>query len=123
MSSHLFFFYIPLILKDSATFTCISGGILRRTSLIRDEGENNFQIREQRHVDLPSRLFDWRLSEDGLNFAYGGDEVDVSLWNTERAFQTTNSADPPQATLKRRKKDQDLYPGEVWRARNVSLST
>jgi len=112
-----------LLTLNSTTFTCTSGGTLRRTSLIRDEVDNskNFRVDAQNHVDLPSRLCDWRLSEDGLNFAYGGDEVDVSLWNTDRAFQTANSAElnASQSTLKRRRKNQDLYPGEVWRARNV----
>jgi hypothetical protein len=120
-------FYPPSTLHDSTTFTCTSNGILRRTSLISDEGNDSkiFQIHEQSHLDLPSRLYDWRLSDDGQNFAYGGDEVDLSLWNTDRAFQTAASADPSvsQSSLKRRKKNHDLYPGEIWRARNVSFPT
>ena len=101
--------------------------MLRKTSFLRDEGDplRNFQIHEQSHTALPSRLCDWRMAENGLNFAYGGDEVDLSLWSTERAFQTTSSSDPTpsHSNLKRRKKNQDLYPGEVWRARNVSFSS
>ena len=122
----LCYFIIRWPLHDSTTFTCTSGGILQKSSLISSEGDNSksFQI-EQSHLDLPSRLYDWRLSEDGLNFAYGGDEVEVSLWNTDRAFQTSNCADQSvsQSNLKRRKKNHDLYPGEIWRARNVSIST
>ena len=98
--------------------------MLGRTTLIRDEegSSKNFRVHERAYATLANRLCDWRLSEDGLNFAYGGDEVDTSQWNTDRAFQTTDSPNlnVSQSILKKRKRSQDLCPGEVWRARNVS---
>lgn len=71
---------------------------------------------------LPSRLCDWRLSHDRQTFAYGGDEVEVSVWNTERAF-ISPSEGVATGTLanggKKRKRNDALFPGEVWRAKNV----
>jgi ribosome biogenesis protein NSA1 len=71
---------------------------------------------------LPSRLCDWRLSHDRQAFAYGGDEVEVSLWDTERAFTSpseTVAAGTPANGGKKRKQSDALFPGEVWRAKNV----
>lgn len=63
---------------------------------------------------LPTRLCAWRLDSGQKTFAYGGDEVDVSVWDTERAFQS------PVPDSKKRKRT-DLFPAEVWRAKNVSF--
>lgn len=68
---------------------------------------------------LPSRLTDWRLAEDGKTFAYAGDEVDLSVWDTDLAFSTQTSAPATAAPTKKRKRNEDLFPGEIWRARNV----
>lgn len=70
---------------------------------------------------LPSRLCDWRLSSNCQTFAYGGDEVEVSLWDTERAFAppSESSAKGAPANSKKRKQSDTLFPGEVWRAKNV----
>lgn len=68
------------------------------------------------------RLKAWRLSPTGDNFAYGGDEVDLSLWDTERAFHSTTSGTSETTTssnAKKRKRENDLLPGEIWRAKNV----
>jgi ribosome biogenesis protein NSA1 len=57
------------------------------------------------------------MSPNQETFAYGGDEVDLSVWDMEQAFsprpQTTESEN------KKRKRDA-LFPGEVWRGKNVS---
>lgn len=71
---------------------------------------------------IPSRLCDWRLSHDRQTFAYGGDEVEVSLWDTERAFCSPSesaAAGTPANGGKKRKQSDALFPGEVWRAKNV----
>ncbi|KAG1756299.1 uncharacterized protein EDB91DRAFT_1091781 [Suillus paluster] len=65
---------------------------------------------------------DWRLSHDHQTFAYGGDEVEVSLWDTERAFASpseSSARDTPVNGSKKRKQGDALFPGEVWRAKNV----
>ena len=68
------------------------------------------------------RLCEWRLSDDARYFAYGGEEVEMSVWDTEKAFSSTR--DPPldigSVESKKRKRGDQLLPGEVWRARNVS---
>lgn len=72
---------------------------------------------------LPSRLCDWKLSDDSKTFAYGGDEVDLSVWDTELSFsaQPTNTK-PTEGGSKKRKRNDDLFPAEIWRARNVKPS-
>lgn len=71
---------------------------------------------------LPTRLRDWKLSEDETKFVYGGDEVDASIWSTELSFQSPNESvgreDGPSG--KKRKRDDSLLPAELWRAKNVS---
>ncbi|KAF9069690.1 hypothetical protein BDP27DRAFT_1325203 [Rhodocollybia butyracea] len=71
-------------------------------------------------TSLPTRLCDWRLSENQETFAYGGDEVDLSVWNTERAFHNRFDDLSSSTTTQKRKRDGTLFPGEVWRAKNVS---
>ena len=70
------------------------------------------------------RLCSWRLSPSSETFAYGGNEVDLSVWDTERAFATTDDASQtddaqPPSGGKKRKRGGDLLPAEVWRAKNV----
>jgi ribosome biogenesis protein NSA1 len=70
---------------------------------------------------IPTHLRDWRLSPDQETFAYGGDEVDLSVWNTELAF-SPRSEHPASTTVtsaKKQKRDSALLPGELWRAKNV----
>ena len=56
------------------------------------------------------------MSPDRDTFAYGGDEVDLSVWDTEKAF----SARPQdESTVPKKRKRNELLPGEIWRARNV----
>lgn len=67
------------------------------------------------------RLCEWRLSPDGKSFAYGGDEVELSLWDTEKAFSQPQEAVPQNASTdtKKRKRSDQLLPGELWKAKNV----
>jgi hypothetical protein len=60
------------------------------------------------------------LSSDAMTFAYGGDEVELSVWNTESAFHPrTEDLNKSAAASKKRKRDNELFPGEIWRAKNV----
>ncbi|KAF9005604.1 hypothetical protein BDQ17DRAFT_1239871 [Cyathus striatus] len=108
---------IGLALTDTAVYTCTSNGALRWTSIA--------QFSESQSVSLPNRLFDWKLSTSTDFFAYGGDEVDVSVWNVERAFQHTSevvkspASDSTSAGSKKRKRNDTLFPGEIWRAKNL----
>jgi ribosome biogenesis protein NSA1 len=75
------------------------------------------------------RLCDFHIGPGQTSFAYGGDEVDLSLWDAERAFSSPSSAHTSIAQgssqpEKKRKKpsSNDLLAGEVWRAKNVRTS-
>ncbi|KAI6036628.1 hypothetical protein BKA83DRAFT_670281 [Pisolithus microcarpus] len=91
-------FFIGLAISENTVFSCTSHGALRLSNL------------------------DWGCNKE--TFAYGGDEVDLSVWNTERAFQASASSEdasstPPNNTKKRKRANDALFPGEVWRAKNV----
>jgi len=66
------------------------------------------------HATVPCRLLDWRLSSNEETFAYGGYEVDLSVWNIERAFTRADSFTKLQMT-----KSEELFPCEIYRAKNV----
>lgn len=68
-------------------------------------------------TSLPTRLSGWRLYQD--TFAYGGDEVDLSVFETERAFQNPIDVLASTTAAKKRKRNDVLFPGEIWRAKNV----
>ncbi|KAI0807128.1 WD40-repeat-containing domain protein [Fomes fomentarius] len=107
--------FVGLSATDSAVYSCTSNGALRLTKVGQDGSEPASSL-----AALPMRLCDWRLSEGGRVFAYGGNEVELSLWDTEKAFAIKQAAvDSPAATeSKKRKRDQYL-PGELWRAKNL----
>ena len=71
------------------------------------------------------RLTEWRLAANGETFAYAGDEVELSVWDTERAFsegvrKASVGAAEAASQLKKRKRSEQMLPAEVWRAKNVS---
>ena len=73
------------------------------------------------------RLCTWHLSPDSSTFAYGGNEVDLSVWDIERTFQSeATGSQGSQAessnAAKKRKRGGDLFPAEIWRAKNVRPS-
>jgi hypothetical protein len=66
------------------------------------------------------RLKTWQLGPGGNTFVYGGDEVEASLWDVARAFSIpAGEAAVGAKDAKKRKRGDDLLPGEVWRAKNV----
>ena len=64
------------------------------------------------------RLCEWRTAPDGKTFCYGGDEVELSVWDLESAFTPKQPA-PQSEVTKKRKRGNDLLPGEIWRAKNA----
>ena len=104
----------------SAAFTCTSSGILCRKIL--DLGDHSIESQSIRTdcAGLPNRLYDWKISANRETFAYGGDEVDLSVWATELAFKSHPTESPqPSGLTKKRKRNEELFPAEIWRARNV----
>ncbi|KAF5391308.1 hypothetical protein D9757_001933 [Collybiopsis confluens] len=103
--------YIGLQCTPKHVFSCTSNGALRMTPV---SVQNSDPLPTHSNALLPTRLCDWRLSVELDTFAYGGDEVSLSVWNTERAFQ--NQLQEPSSS---KRKHQSLFPGEVWRAKNA----
>ncbi|KAI0256903.1 hypothetical protein BJV78DRAFT_316372 [Lactifluus subvellereus] len=72
------------------------------------------------------RLCEWRLAPEGKTFAYGGDEVELSVWDLEAAFApkqqpaVAQMPSQPETSRKRKRRGDDLLPGELWRAKNVA---
>ena len=99
-----------------SVLSCTANGALRRTRAAEGQVEADIAA-------LPARLCDWKLASNGDAFTYGGDEVEVSLWDTEKAFAAPPVvvSEPAPPAGKKRKRNDVLLPGEIWRAKNVSL--
>jgi ribosome biogenesis protein NSA1 len=77
-------------------------------------------LKESEKASVPTRLTSFQLSHTGSTFAYGGDEIDLSVWSVSRAFGA--SADPKSSTDTqgtKRKNKAVLFPAETWRAKNL----
>ncbi|KAH9934804.1 uncharacterized protein B0H18DRAFT_1082581 [Fomitopsis serialis] len=85
--------YVGLSLSENRVFSCTSNGALRSTTL----GEGDSAFSAQTSV-LPMRLCEWRLSPDSRTFAYGGDEVELSVWDTETRPQHLPHIPPPSSS-------------------------
>ncbi|KEP54412.1 hypothetical protein V565_018140 [Rhizoctonia solani 123E] len=102
--------------------TCTNNGRLRLSHSFTKPTDSGTPI--DLVASLPMRLNDIRLSSSYSSLAYGGEEVDLSVWDIERTF-----SDKPQSTdeagKKRKKGKNELMYAEVWRAKqlpNDSLS-
>ncbi len=108
-----------LILVLSGVYSCTSNGALRLTKLSREaDGGLHSEL-----AALPMRLAEWRLAPNQQTFAYAGDEVELSVWDTERAFsagpQEAGSSKNNDSESKKRKRSEQLLSNEIWRAKNV----
>lgn len=70
-------------------------------------------------ASLPMRLNDMRLSPSFSSLTYGGNEVDLSVWDVERTF-SEKPPTPGKVGSKRKKGKGDLMYAEIWRAKQVS---
>ncbi|EMD38503.1 hypothetical protein CERSUDRAFT_123112 [Gelatoporia subvermispora B] len=95
-------------------YTCTSNGALRLTPVEQNDASSSTT------AVLPTRLRDWKLSHDGSTFAYGGDEVELSVWSIDGAFTAPASSASSTAEPRKRKRSEQLLPGEIWRAKNVA---
>ncbi|KAF8350748.1 hypothetical protein F5887DRAFT_1269500 [Amanita rubescens] len=103
--------FVGLSASARNVLSCTSNGALRMVTL--PEQNLDTSSTSSRTATLPMRLRDWKLSEDETKFIYGGDEVDVSMWSTELSFQSPEES-------KKRKRNDSLFPAELWRAKNVA---
>ncbi|KIL69706.1 hypothetical protein M378DRAFT_184111 [Amanita muscaria Koide BX008] len=110
--------FIGLAVTKGTAFSCTSNGALRVVDITR-EGSEASPV-SSKNATLPIRLRDWKLSDDATKFIYGGDEVDVSLWDTELAFQAVEPKKREGGLLGKKRTRNDLFPGELWRAKNVA---
>ncbi|KAF6765160.1 WD40-repeat-containing domain protein [Ephemerocybe angulata] len=108
-------YFVGLTASTSAVYSCTSNGALRRATFSTESSS----ITQEDKGSLPTRLRDWKLSSDAKNFAYGGEEVDLSVWDAELAFQAQPTAEASNATGKKRRRADTLFHGEVWRAKNL----
>ncbi|KAF8590577.1 hypothetical protein K439DRAFT_1644695 [Ramaria rubella] len=109
--------YVGLdVTSNNRIVSCTDTGHLRLTDVAEDRTVCS------QTTTLPTRLCDWILSDDSGSFAYGGEEVEVSLWDLSRAFNTSRRLLPNIAMGKRRRKENKsaLIDGEIWRAKNVN---
>ncbi|KAN0112129.1 hypothetical protein V8E52_007869 [Russula decolorans] len=109
--------YVGLAASDAGVYSCTSNGALRLTRL-GEPGTEPWQT-----AVLPMRLCEWRLAPDNATFSYGGDEVELSVWDLETAFAPKQQPPQPQPESpgsKKRKRASELLPGELWRAKNVA---
>ncbi|KAF9500916.1 WD40 repeat-like protein [Pleurotus eryngii] len=109
--------FVGLAFSNDTVYSCTSNGALRRISL--PEASSADPTPTHQLAALPSNLHAWRMSPDSETFAYGGDEVDLSIWNVEQAFAGRSNFKSDNATSKKRKRNAELLPGEIWRANNV----
>jgi len=111
--------HVGLSIRDTGIYSCTSSGHVRRTALPDSATEGA-------KVSVPTRLTSFEVSPSGSSFAYGGDEVDLSIWDSVQAFsspseksKTSSSEDASQGTKRKTKTKTDLFPGEIWRAKNL----
>ncbi|KAF5357795.1 hypothetical protein D9756_001616 [Leucocoprinus leucothites] len=110
--------YIGLAASENKIYSCSTNGALQLTTILDPTFET---MPTHQRSSLPMRLRDWKLSPNAETFAYGGDEVELSVWNTEAAFQVrTEDLNKSAAASKKRKQNNELFPGEIWRAKNVA---
>ncbi|KAG9019563.1 hypothetical protein FRB90_000471 [Tulasnella sp. 427] len=116
--------FIGLSISSRGTYSCTSRGLLRLQPFDADS-ETSEEVPQAPSLttNLPMRLKDWRLAPNETHFVYGGDEVEVSLRDTEKALtesvKTSEEAINPGKKRKERKDKIKLLHGEVWRAQNV----
>ncbi|KAL5490491.1 hypothetical protein ACEPAI_5324 [Sanghuangporus weigelae] len=112
--------FVGLDLSSKGLFWCTSNGALGHSVLEPNAEEASPSFRK---ATLPMPLCSWSLSPDASSFAYGGNEVDLSVSDTERTFQETLEAQeiPSEKsnTTKKIKRGGDLFPAEIWRAKNL----
>ncbi|THU90702.1 hypothetical protein K435DRAFT_968533 [Dendrothele bispora CBS 962.96] len=107
--------FVGLAISNNNVFSCTSNGALRRTRI----GETSETTEASDTVSVPTRLLDWKLSPTCKTFAYGGDEVDLSIWNVERSLQSPPDKQLEPTSNKRKRSKDTLFPTEEWRAKNV----
>ncbi|QRV86133.1 hypothetical protein RhiJN_14151 [Ceratobasidium sp. AG-Ba] len=72
-------------------------------------------------ASLPMRLNEIRISPSFTSLAYGGNEVDLSVWDIERTFseKSTLTSSNDTSGKKRKKGKADLMYAEIWRAKQL----
>ncbi|KAJ3573963.1 hypothetical protein NP233_g2088 [Leucocoprinus birnbaumii] len=107
--------YVGLATHEKNVYSCTSNGALQLTTISDLDSESD---PAHQRTYLPMRLHDWKLSPDAKTFTYGGDEVELSVWDTEAAFNPrTEDLNNSAAASKKRKRNNELFPGEIWRAK------
>ncbi|PVG02810.1 hypothetical protein CPB86DRAFT_811387 [Serendipita vermifera] len=104
--------WVGLDLNPLGIIQCTGHGKARITSI------NSENAPDTHTCAVPMNIRHLKGSASGKHFAYAGREVNLSVWDTERAFQTPITAESAPTQKRPRAADQ-LFPGEIWRAKNV----
>lgn len=107
----------------SGVIQCTQKGHIRLTSVLsadpsNDAGDN---CKTDTHTcNVPMGIRHFKATHSGAQFAYAGKEVNLSLWNTELAFASgKQSAKEHIVKASKKRGRESLFPGEIWRAKNV----
>lgn len=101
----------------SGVLQCTQEGYLRLTTLNKETTSTNTY-----EGSVPMGIRHFKASNSGNYFAYAGKEVNLSVWNTEQAFSSQSSGTKAKDEGKRARSGEQLFKGEIWRAKNVGPS-
>lgn len=96
--------FVGLAFSEAGLYSCTSTGILR----LNDQQISPFHLDKKQTSTLPNRLAQWRLADDATHFAYGGDEVEISLWNIQSSSETWRAKNVPNDNLGLRQPVQNM---------------
>jgi len=125
VSIHRSFKYIQERITDMFLYRgiiqCTQKGHVRFTTTDTSSDARDNPKTEAHVCNVPMGIRHFKATHSGAQFAYAGKEVNLSLWNTELAFATENQSTEGNIdkTSKKRSRE-NLFPGEIWRAKNVS---
>ncbi|KDN45950.1 hypothetical protein K437DRAFT_294421 [Tilletiaria anomala UBC 951] len=143
--------WVGMAVGQGAVYSCTSAGAFRATFLRAVSDSTSLEVAESTELNFPSPLQDcaFHPAQNPTHFAYGGEEVPLSVWNVKMALsqpteespvnngtETAGGAATPavanenaaQMTAKERKrkrqaqarsKAKELLHGEVFRAKNL----
>ncbi|PWN31458.1 uncharacterized protein FA14DRAFT_109437, partial [Meira miltonrushii] len=139
--------WVGLAVAHDGIFACTSAGDMRFFSIDQEEGSKDATLALKgdcikREVPEPLQMVTFEPKSDPTHFAYGGEEIPLSVWDARQAISSngetqdgennenassssrnTNGSANKQRKRKRimenRAKARELLWGEIWRAKNL----
>lgn len=140
MGSYLYFLSLNCLLIISGIYSCTSAGSFLFTALETASGRLTEGTSKKIELPEPLMAVAFEPLSNPKYFAYGGEEVPLSVWEISKALSTPPSSPEPEEedesneggssqlsgkqrkrkrAAEKRSKEKDLKWGEIWRARNV----